>query len=568
VRLTQLMLFTLLALLLSTGQAFAFTDNDPLVLCADTGGSWNDCGSGCGPATCDNPNPDADGACPSVCTQLCECPAEAPLWAEGSGCISDKECGGGDNTEPAPPGMGLCEQTGGEWDWCGSGCGPYTCDNLPPSASDEPQPTACPSVCVELCACPAEAPLWDATLGCIAESACGGGSGAPPSPNELCSADGGSWNECGSGCGPLTCESDFSAGVDCDLTVCVEMCDCPEDEPFWDDVMGCHDGEMCDESGSPQEVLCAQTGGSWKECGSGCGPYTCDFLPSEPGEESEDCPAVCVELCGCPAEAPLWNDVLGCIAQSTCETLGDDVDQDGYPSSEECDDNDAGVYPGATEVCNGKDDNCDGDIDEGCDVQTPELLCEETGGQMGAIDDCAPFSCDKLPGEAHACTSEAKYGCQCPDSAPLWSDTLGCYPISECEGDPEPNTEAIALCGDTDGEWDTCGSGCGPYSCDYLPPEPSDALIGEDCPAMCVQLCACPAERPLWDEIQGCIAESACPSGSVDSNEGGADPDTELPESESGDEGGCQSGSNGNTLVWIALFGLIFALRRRLTLSV
>ena len=44
----------------------------------------------------------------------------------------------------------------------------------------------------------------------------------------------------------------------------------------------------------------------------------------------------------------------------------DDDDRDGFNKMLDCDDNDASVYPGATEVPgNGKDDNCDGQIDEG-----------------------------------------------------------------------------------------------------------------------------------------------------------------------------------------------------------
>ncbi len=43
-----------------------------------------------------------------------------------------------------------------------------------------------------------------------------------------------------------------------------------------------------------------------------------------------------------------------------------DADQDGYPESQDCDDGNGAVHPGAEELCNGIDDDCDGDTDEGC----------------------------------------------------------------------------------------------------------------------------------------------------------------------------------------------------------
>lgn len=41
-----------------------------------------------------------------------------------------------------------------------------------------------------------------------------------------------------------------------------------------------------------------------------------------------------------------------------------DADDDGYDSTEDCDDSDDTIYPGAVEVCNNKDDNCDGEPDD------------------------------------------------------------------------------------------------------------------------------------------------------------------------------------------------------------
>ena len=206
---------------------------DPVRACKDSGGTWTDCGSGCGPLTCANPTQDPDMDCPSVCTEMCECPPDAPLWEQAMGCIAEVDCiGAGD---PAPPGMDLCDDTGGTWDWCGSGCGPMGC-------GDDPEDfESCPKVCVEQCACPEDSPLWDESDGCISPSDC----------------------------------------VD-----------------------------------SPQKTLCDATGGDWQECGSGCGPRTCD----EPTLAADvDCPAMCVEQCGCPESAPLWHETLGCIAATACE---------------------------------------------------------------------------------------------------------------------------------------------------------------------------------------------------------------------------------------------------------
>jgi len=54
------------------------------------------------------------------------------------------------------------------------------------------------------------------------------------------------------------------------------------------------------------------------------------------------------------------------LAVAACKKdEGVDGDGDGFTASEDCDDSDSAVHPYATEHCNGVDDNCDGDVDEG-----------------------------------------------------------------------------------------------------------------------------------------------------------------------------------------------------------
>ena len=87
------------------------------------------------------------------------------------------------------------------------------------------------------------------------------------------------------------------------------------------------------------------------------------------------------------------EDTQDCHKEFPCQA-DDDMDQDGYPSRAcydveyniilteiDCDDDNPDQHPGAEEVCNGKDDNCDDSTDEDCPCQDGTQTCGKNKGE-------------------------------------------------------------------------------------------------------------------------------------------------------------------------------------------
>jgi len=107
-------------------------------------------------------------------------------------------------------------------------------------------------------------------------------------------------------------------------------------------------------------------------------------------------------------------------------TAGEDVDGDGFTIEDgDCDDNDASINPGATEVCNGVDDNCDGQIDEGVgtnfyadadgdgfgDLNSTILACSQPEGYVSNSDDCDDNDASVNPGAEEICDNNIDDNC-------------------------------------------------------------------------------------------------------------------------------------------------------------
>ena len=127
-----------------------------------------------------------------------------------------------------------------------------------------------------------------------------------------------------------------------------------------------------------------------------------------------------VVMAACTDDMSGKSDPASQTGGDACEVSPAACDEDGdgfKPSEGDCDDSDTTVNPGEVETCNGRDDNCEGTIDEGVgalwytdydadgfgDKATEMTACEQPEGRVNNPDDCDDEQPRSFPGNPEVC---------------------------------------------------------------------------------------------------------------------------------------------------------------------
>jgi hypothetical protein len=134
------------------------------------------------------------------------------------------------------------------------------------------------------------------------------------------------------------------------------------------------------------------------------------------------------------------------LVVAACTGEKDDVDGDGVRSPLDCDDDNGAVYPGATEECDGVDNDCDGSVDDG--VATRYWPDADADG-AGAATAPAVEACELPDGHVQTNTDCDDTQATVNPSAPELCDEID----QNCDGDPyEGATDLRTWYRDFDGD--------------------------------------------------------------------------------------------------------------------
>lgn len=209
---------------------------------------------------------------------------------------------------------------------------------------------------------------------------------------------------------------------------------------------------------------------------------------------------------------------FGCLSQFiACVGLVDN-DGDGWAAGSDCNDDVIGIHPFAPELCNGLDDNCDGQVDEGASMWYPDLDGDGYGVFEGAF-----ASCDD-PGPGYA-----PWAGDCDDGNPEINPGVPelCNGIDDdCDGETDENpVDGLVWYRDADGDGFgdigdsvvACSMPSG-YVDNNSDCDDTNAMINPSRPELC---------NGIDDDCDGLIDEGACANCS-DGIKNGAETDVDC----------------------------------------
>ena len=280
-----------------------------------------------------------------------------------------------------------------------------------------------------------------------------------------------------------------------------------------DDALYCNGPEVCDPA-----VGCVS--GAAPACGDGiaCTDDRCDTVSDSCVHianntlcgDARFCngPEICNPATGCGAGTPpVCDDGLACTTDScdpaaaggtgACTAVGPDRDGDTYRdqacTGTDCNDGDFAVHPGAAEVCNSRDDDCDGLTDE-------TFLC-----MPGSAQSCMVGSCSG----SQTCSSGCTWG-TCTVSA-----TETCNGVDDnCNGLPDEGFACVfgrsqtCWVGSCSGS-QTCGAGCTWGACTVSASEVCNG-VDDDCDGITDEGYSCIFGRTQACFVGACSGTQTC----------------------------------------------------------